>query len=290
MAAETRRVLVVGATGNQGGAVVDALLEMDKPYDIRGLTRDAESAAARELSERGVEMVEGDLEIKESLREAVAGVDTVFAVTNFWTSGYESQVLQGKNIADAAADAGVVHFILSGVGSHDQDTGIPHFESAWEIDQYIQQLELPNTVLKPVFFFQNLEAMSDDILDGTLAMPLAPDVSLQMIDVADIGRAAAHAVDNPDDFIGERIDLAGDEKTLEEMADAFSAVIETPVKPVHVPIEQAREQLGDEMTDMFDWFNRVGYSADIHALEHDIFGFTFARLEDYLIANDWGAE
>ncbi len=286
MAAGAKRVLVVGATGNQGGAVIDALQALDDSYEIRGLTRDADSLASEMLTDRGVEMIEGDLEDKASLLGAVDGVDSVFCVTNFWTAGYERQVKQAANIAEVAAEAQVNHFVFSGVGSHDRDTGLPHFDSAWEIDQYIQELELPNTILKPVFFVQNLEVMSEDILDGTLAMPLEEGVSLQMIDIADIGRAAAEAIDSPDRFVGESIELAGDEKTLDEMADAFAEVIGRPVEPLHVPIEQAREQLGDEMTDMFDWFNRVGYNADIDSLANR-FSFALTRLEEYLKIAGW---
>jgi uncharacterized protein YbjT (DUF2867 family) len=231
-------------------------------------------------------MVQGDLEQKDTLPPVVEGIDAVFCVTNFWTAGYDRQVEQATNIADVSAEAGVDHFVFSGVGSHDQDTGLAHFDSAWEIDRHIQELGLPNTILKPVFFFQNLEVMSDDILGGTLAMPLEEGVSLQMIDITDIGRATADVIEAPDQFIGKRIDLAGDEKTLDEMAAAFTEVIGAPVEPIHVPVAQAREQLGDEMTDMFDWFNEVGYSADIEALE-STFSFSFTDLEAYLEAAGW---
>jgi len=279
-------VLVTGATGNQGGAVIDHLLAADTDFDIRGLTRDAGSDAARQLEDRGVTMVEGDLNEPDSLREHVADVDAVFAVTNFWTQGYETQVQQGKNIADVAAEAGVDHFVFSGVGSHEKDTGIPHFDSAWEIEQHAQDLDLPMTVLQPVFFFQNFEAFADDILDGTLAFPLEEGVELQMIDVDDLGHAAAVTFERPDEFIGERVELAGDELTLRETAEIFSRVTGVDVDPVHVPTDEAVEDFGEEFTVMCEWFNEVGYSADIPALE-ERFGFEFTRLPEYLFENGW---
>ncbi|UIO99903.1 NmrA/HSCARG family protein [Halobaculum sp. CBA1158] len=277
---------MTGATGNQGGAVIDHLLAADTDFDIRGLTRDAGSDTAQGLEDRGVTMVEGDLNEPDTLREHVDDVDAVFAVTNFWTQGYETQVQQGKNIADVAAEAGVDHFVFSGVGSHEKDTGIPHFDSAWEIEQHAQDLDLPMTVLQPVFFFQNFEAFAEDILDGTLAFPLEEGVELQMIDVDDLGHAAAVTFERPDEFIGERIELAGDELTLRETAEIFSRVTGVDVDPVHVPTDEAVEDFGEEFTVMCEWFNEVGYSADIPALE-ERFGFEFTRLPEYLFENGW---
>jgi len=279
-------VLVTGATGNQGGAVIDHLLAADTDFDIRGLTRDVGSDTAQGLEDRGVTMVEGDLNEPDTLREHVDDVDAVFAVTNFWTQGYETQVQQGKNIADVAAEADVDHFVFSGVGSHEKDTGIPHFDSAWEIEQHARDLDLPMTVLQPVFFFQNFEAFADDILDGTLAFPLEEGVELQMIDVDDLGHAAAVTFERPDEFIGERVELAGDELTLRETAEIFSRVTGVDVDPVHVPTDEAVEDFGEEFTVMCEWFNEVGYSADIPALE-ERFGFEFTRLPEYLFENGW---
>lgn len=287
MADEPTRVLVTGATGNQGGAVVDHLLASDAAFDVRGLTRDASDETAQALEDRGVTMVEGDLDDPETLREPVGDADAVFGVTNFWTQGYENQVQQGENLADVAADEGVEQFVFSGVGSHERDTDVPHFDSAWEIEQHAQKLDLPLTVLQPVFFFQNLEAFAEDIVeDGQIALPLEEGVSLQMVDVDDLGHAAAVAFADPDAFVGERFELAGDEKTLEETAEVLSEVTGVDVEPVHVPIEDAYESFGEEFTVMCEWFNEVGYEADVDALA-DTFGFEFARLEEYLREHGW---
>ncbi len=282
----TRTVLVTGATGNQGGAVVDHLLASETAFDVRGLTRDATSERAETLDDRGVEMVEGDLDDPDSLDAAFDGVDAVFAVTNFWTEGYEGQVEQGKHLADAAANASVDQFVFSGVGSHHKETGIAHFDSAWEIEQYAREQELPLTVLQPVFFFQNLEAFVEDILEGSLALPLEEGVSLQMVDVDDVGHAAAVALAAPEEFIGERYDLAGDELTLAETAEIVSKISGVDVEPVHVPIEDAYESFGEEFTVMCEWFNEVGYEADIDELQAT-FGFEFTTLPEYLREHGW---
>ncbi|WP_207586706.1 NmrA family NAD(P)-binding protein [Halomontanus rarus] len=287
MSADATSVLVTGATGNQGGAVVDHLLEAATEFDVRGLTRDAESEAARALEERGVTVVEGDLNDPNSLRGPVADADAVFAVTNFWTQGYDAQVQQGENLADVASDEGVDQFVFSGVGSHEKETGVPHFDSAWEIERHARDLDLPLTVLQPVFFLQNFEAFAEDIVDdGTLTLPLEEGVALQMVDVDDVGRAAAVAFENPEGFVGERFELAGDEKTLEEAADALSAITGVDVEAHHVPIEEAYDSFGEEFTVMCEWFNEVGYDADIAALE-ETFGFEFTDLEAYLEQTGW---
>ena len=143
------------------------------------------------------------------------------------------------------------------------------------------------TVLQPVFFFHNFEAFTEDIIENkTLALPLEEGVSLQMVDVADLGRAAAVAFADPNEFVGERFELAGDEKTLSEMAEALSEVTGVDVEPVHVPIEDAYESFGEEFTVMCEWFEKVGYDADIGELERT-FGFKFTTFEEYLHEHNW---
>ena len=284
---EQRSVLVTGATGNQGGAVVDHLLASETAFDVRGLTRDATSDAAADLDARGVTMVEGDLNDTATLVDALDGVDQVFAVTNFWTQGYDRQVQQGKNLADAAAEVGVDQFVFSGVGSHHLNTGVPHFDSAHEIERHAQNLGLPVTTLQPVFFYQNLEAFVESIVDdGTLALPLAAGVPLQMIDVDDLGRVAATALAAPEEYAGESFELAGDELTLAEAAAVLTEVTGEEVEAYNVPIEDAYEDFGEEFTVMCEWFNEVGYSASVAGLP-DRFGFELTTLAEYLEEHGW---
>lgn len=286
MAARGTSVFVTGATGNQGGAVARHLLRHAEPFEVIGLTRDPESDSAQALSREGAEMVPGNLNDSDSYREYVAAADAVFGVSNFWVYGYDRQVQHMTDLADAAAEEGIDHFVFSGVGNHDEDTGIPHFDSCYEIDRYIQDLGLPATILKPVFFIHNFEMFVEDILEGTLAQALSEGTSLQMIDVRDVGRVGAIVFANPDTYVNTRWDLAGDEKTLSEMAETFSAVTGTEVQPVHLSIEVARENFGEEAAIMYEWFNEVGYSAAIDALEEE-FGVEFQDLEGYLRENGW---
>ena len=155
-------------------------------------------------------------------------------------------------MAEVAADVGVDHFVFSSVGGAERGTGIPHFDSKWQIERRVRELDLPATIIRPVFFMQNFERQREDIMEGTLALPLAEGVSLQVVDVDDIGSLAARALTNPDQYVGEAIELAGDGKTLEEMANTFSTVTGTDVEPQHVPMDVTREQMGEEYAVMFE--------------------------------------
>ena len=280
-------VLVAGATGQQGGAVADRLLSGDHgDFEVHALSRSPESDACQLLAEQGATIVEGDLGERDTLRPAVEDVDAVFCVTQFFTAGHEGEVEHGTNLAEVAADVGVEHFVFSSVGGAERDTGIPHFDSKYEVEERIRDLGLPATIIRPVFFMQNFEGQREDITDGTLALPLVEDVSVQIVNVDDIGGLAAEALANPDEYEGRAIELAGDEGTLEEMARVFTEVTGTDVEAQHVPIDAAREQMGEEYAVMFEWFNEHGYEADIDALgrEHDI---DLSSLEEYLREYGW---
>lgn len=280
-------VLVAGATGQQGGAVADRLLSGNHgDFEVHALSRSPESDACQLLAEQGATIVEGDLGERDTLRPAVEDVDAVFCVTQFFTAGHEGEVEHGTNLAEVAADVGVEHFVFSSVGGAERDTGIPHFDSKYEVEERIRDLGLPATIIRPVFFMQNFEGQREDITDGTLALPLVEDVSVQIVNVDDIGGLAAEALANPDEYEGRAIELAGDEGTLEEMARVFTEVTGTDVEAQHVPIDAAREQMGEEYAVMFEWFNEHGYEADIDALgrEHDI---DLSSLEEYLREYGW---
>lgn len=282
------RVLVVGATGNQGGAVVDGLLAADdKQFSVSGLTRDATSEKAQALASRGVTVVEGDLNDAESLRDVMDDVDAVFAVTNYFIAGFEGEIKQGTNLAEAAAESDIEHFVYSSVGGADRTDEVEHFISKYRVEQRIADLDLPTTVLRPVYFMNNLEGMRNDIQSGILALPLNKGVSLQLLDVSDYGDVVARIFSAPDEFVGETIEVAGDEQTLEEMAETFTDVLGSDVEAVHVPLEDAREQQSEDLVKMYEWFNSDGYTADIGGLETE-FGMQFNSLATYLRNNGWG--
>src|SRR5919202_1143042 len=217
-----RLILVTGATGKQGGAAARSLL--DRGFRVRALTRDPQRPEAQALTEQGAEVAQGDMEDRSAMNRVLEGAYGVFSVQNFWETGYDREVQQGKTVAEVAKAAGVEHFVYSSVGSAHRQTGILHFDSKWEVEEHIRQIGLPYTILRPVFFMQNWEGMREHILSGTLAQPLDPDKTFQQVAVEDVGAFATMAFERPDEWIGREVDLAGDEQTMPEIAEAFGRV------------------------------------------------------------------
>jgi uncharacterized protein YbjT (DUF2867 family) len=284
---EERLIVVAGATGKQGGAVARSLLE--RGFRVRALTRDPQKPEAQALAEQAAEVVQGDMEDRSSMERALEVAYGVFSVQNYWETGYDREVQQGKTVADAAKAAGVEHFVCSSVGSAHRQTGLSHFESKWEVENHVREIGLPYTILRPVWFMQNWEMMREMILGGTLAQPLDPDKPFQQVAVEDVGAFAAIAFENPDRWVGREVDLAGDEQTMPEIADTFGRVIGREVSYYQVPWDQFEEQMGEEFTVQYRWFNDLGYEADIASLRQEYPELT--TFERYLRSHGWeGAE
>src|SRR4030042_4189108 len=127
--ANSKKILVTGATGQQGGAVARELLALG--YNVRAMTRKPNSEKAKALVKLGAEIIQGDLDDSASLQRATKGVWGVFAVQNTWEAGVEKEEQQGKRFAEVSRKAGVRHFVYSSVGSAHRHTGIPHFDNKW---------------------------------------------------------------------------------------------------------------------------------------------------------------
>lgn len=254
--------MVAGATGQQGGAVLRHL--QGQGWTLRGITRDPNKPGARRLAAAGVDVVAANFDDRASLDRALAGAYGLYSVQTFAEEGPAGEERQGKGLADAAKAAGLQHVVYASVGGAEKGTGIPHFDSKWHIEEYSRSLGLPLTVLRPVFFMENFLSFSAP-RDGVLAMPLPPDRPLQLIAVDDIGGFAALAFAQREQFLGRALELAGDDLTIPQVAAVWTEVSGRPVRFQEVPIAALRAQSA-EMATMFDWFNRVGYQADIPAL------------------------
>jgi uncharacterized protein YbjT (DUF2867 family) len=257
---------VIGATGLQGGATVRALLGANAP--VRALARRTDSDAARALTELGAALVAADLNDPEGLRAALSGVDGVFAMT---TPGYDHrtdlEVAHGHAIADAAAAANVPHLVYSSVGGAERHTGIPHFDSKRDVEEYLVARGLSTTFVRPVFFMDNFaHFIPPTIEDGVLMvrLPLPPGIPLQMISVEDIGAVAATAALDPDRVPGGSIEIAGDELTGEQIAAAYEHRYDVPARYEPLPIDVLG---GDaDQRAMFAWFAHLpAFQADFAA-------------------------
>ncbi|MFI1333057.1 NmrA/HSCARG family protein [Streptomyces sp. NPDC020845] len=262
-----KAVLVTGATGGQGGAVARSLLH--NGWAVRAIVRDPGKQAAKDLKALGAHLVTGDLDDPQSLRAAARGAYGVFSVqpSDMADPRPAAEVRQGRNVADAAQAAGVAHLVYSSVGGAERGSGVAHFETKAEIEAYIDALGVPATVLRPVFFMENWPYLVPGAQNGERVGSLAldADTSLQMIALADIGRIAADAFDKPAEFIGKKIEIAGDELTVERIAEVFTEVDGVPTRFERQPTDELRAA-AEQAANMFDWLNEKGYQADIGAL------------------------
>ncbi|MFF4508834.1 NmrA/HSCARG family protein [Streptomyces sp. NPDC001401] len=263
---ENRVIVITGATGRQGGATARALLS--RGWTVQALVRDPDKPEALALKEAGAILVRGDLDDAASLDGALRGAYGVFSVQTFTgPDGFAGEVRQGKAVSEAAARAGVAHFVYSSVDGADRPGQVQHFASKGEVERHVAALGLPATILRPTFFITNFEHLGPKWEDGELVFTLAldPQAKLQMITPGDIGAIAADAFDAPADYLGRTIEIAADELTGPQMAEVFAGVSGRAVRFVAQPIEQVRA-LSEEMAAMFDWFNTVGFRADLPAL------------------------
>jgi uncharacterized protein YbjT (DUF2867 family) len=271
-------VLVVGATGQQGGAVAREWLR--RGYAVRGLTRNPSGPRSRVLSAAGAQMVRGNLNDPTSLARALDGVDGVFLMTDFWEHGYDGEVRHGRHMIEAAEAAGVKHLVYSSVASADRGTGIPHFDSKYDVERLLAASSLSWTVIRPVSFMENWRRIPEDVAGGVYETPLRPGATLQYVSVEDIGRFTAMALEDPEAWRGRALDIAASSVTVEELRALFASTLGRPVvlKPVSWSDYEARA--GAEMTVMMRWFDGTGYDVDVPALRA---GYPWMmRLEDYL--------
>jgi len=269
MAKNTRHtILVTGATGRQGGAVLRRLRE--RGFPVRALTRDPSNPKAGQLVGHGTEVMRGDLDDPASLTRALDGVDGVYSVQGHGPqSGVEGEVREGINLADAAKRQRIANFVYSSVASADQAIGIPHFESKRRIEDHVRNCGMRYTIFRPVFFMENWLGMREQIEQGTMAFPLSPDTRLQMIAVDDIGAFVAMAFEKPGHWQGRATEIAGDELSMTELAQAFSRMTGREVTYRQVPMDEVEQESGPDLAAMYRWFENVGMHVDISAVRQE---------------------
>ena len=291
-----KTVLITGATGQQGGAVIRHMLA--KGWNLRALTRNSSSDTAQNLARQGVELAQGDLEDPASLERAAQGVYGIYSVQNFWKVGAKREVQQGKNVADVAKKTGVEHFVYSSVGGAERNSGIGHWATKWEIEQYIRQLGLPATMIRPAAFMENyyLEHAEIGVLtfipqigmvQGKFVDAVRADKPYQTIAVDDIGAFVALAFDRPEEFVGQVLEIAGSELTNQEAAQVFSRVLGKPIAFEELPMPVVQRVLGEEFYQMYRWFNEEGFKANIAELRRRYPEVHLHTLEEWLRSEGW---
>jgi len=279
-------VAVTGATGKQGGAVVKSLLE--RGHEVRAVTRSTDSEKAKELAKAGVALVRASLEDTSALTKALEGATSLFAMTTPFGGGAAEETQQGVSAANAAKAAGV-HLVFTSVGSANRETGVPHFDSKYEVERHIADIGVRATILAPVFFMENLYFGKDQLAQGVYAAPLPASRRLARIAVADIGAVAARVFEDPNRFAGKRFDIGGDELTGDEVVAVLSRVTGRAFGYFQVPLDVIRQRMGEDGAKMFEWFDRVGYTIDHAALRREFPDVVFQGFESWAKAQDWNA-
>lgn len=234
-------VLVFGATGKQGGAVVNALTTAG--WNVRAFVRDPASQAAKTLASRGMELVHGDFSDVASMRAAMDQAYGVFSIQpNSGSPGSgitdADEVRYGKMIADLAVETGIRHLVYSSAGIIGQGrTGLGNLDCKIEIEDHVRSLDIVATIVRPATFMELLALPDMWSDDGILSFFMSPERPAQFIAVDDIGRIVGGVFNDPDRNAGRTIEMAGDEVTGLDLQEALSDAVGHPAKYRRFPEE-----------------------------------------------------
>lgn len=292
-------ILVAGATGTQGGAVIDALIA--KGIAVRAIVRNKNNEAAKALSEKKVELVEATFDDLAGLMQAAKGATGIFSVQMGSHPGNKGEETRhATNLITAAKAAGIkqiVHTSVARAGEHknfvDWDKGVwePLYweEKAAAIDAVKNAGFTYWTIIKPPFIMVNLlppmdEMMFPTITTGIIATPIAPETKIDWVSPNDLGRFAAEAFVQPEKFNKKEFAIVGETFTMDEVADVLTNVIGKPFKAISQSNEEALASgLFKYGIDSYIWQNVEGYNVDPH--EAAEFGFQPESLKSFLEKN-----
>ena len=264
MGSNHRSILVIGAAGQQGAPLTKLLLQ--NKHKVYALTRNrnARQSAIQDLENRGASIVEGNLNDPDSLKQVLKNVQSIFLIGTPFEDGIEGEISRGKLVADIAKENKIEHLVYSSVVNADKNTGIPHFESKYEVEKYIDSLGIPYTIIGPTFFMENLSNPSLRLLEqGQLALPLSSSTILQQISVQNIAEFSAMVIENPERFLGKRIDIASDEVTGQKATEILSNVLGREIKYL------STQAPNEDLARMFGWYEKIGTGIDIPKLHQE---------------------
>ena len=273
----TESVLVLGATGTQGGAVARELLAASFP--VRALVRDPASARARALSDANASLVEADLLDKVSLARAFEEVEAVYAITTPFQHGADEELQQGENIIAAARDASLPWLILASVAAADR-APVPHFRSKARIEQQLMETAIPWTVIAPSYFYENALSERAAIREGGLPIALPPDKPLHQVSLANLGALVGAVLGRRDEHISQRVEVAGDAPTPEAMASAIG------VRYEQTPLTDMLHR-SEDLVAMYAFLADEGYGIDTVALRNRYPEIPWTSFADWTRTIDW---
>ncbi|TYJ58823.1 hypothetical protein B9479_000255 [Cryptococcus floricola] len=279
-------IVVFGATGQQGSALINALAEYNTPtpqYTILALSRSPLAPSSVALgSLPGVKVVPVarnymDEPDKMFLDNGLGkgGVWGVFSVQGYVSEDVEWK--QAKAIADASKAIEVKHFVYTGVsfGSLIDDPPLI-FAVKRKVEQYIESINLPHTFLRPAQFMDNLLPTSPFLFKVSRTILLRrtfynhPERKHQMVSCRDIGQMGALAFANPHHYLGKAVDLAGDEFTMEELEKRYEGIMGAPIQLTFGVLASFVRWMVAPLGSMANFFDDYGYTVNIPELRKDM--------------------
>jgi uncharacterized protein YbjT (DUF2867 family) len=282
MVIDQRKILVTGATGQQGGSLARILLQ--KKHKVYALTRSTQSPAAQHLKNKGAILVQGNLDDSDFLKRAIKDVDSIFLMGTPFEDGPEAETRRGKRVVDIAQEEKIEHLVYSSVANADKNTGIPHFESKHKIEQHIKSIKIPYTIIGPTFFMENL--LGPGLQQGQLALPLSSSTILQQSALENIAEFSALVLERRKPFLGRRIDITSDEITGERAAKILSNELGYTIRYVQIPFETVRES-NEDMARMYEWYEKVGTGIDIPNLHQKYPEVNWRTFNDWVKSQNW---
>jgi uncharacterized protein YbjT (DUF2867 family) len=285
------KVLLIGVTGGTGGNVVKGFLEQGVT-NLRAITRkiDLNRPSLSKLNNAGVELVEANLDDANSLTPAFTGVTSVYCHA---TSGDASkadplEVERAKQVAQAAKQADIQHLVYNSAGGADRNSGIPHIEQKYKVEQIFKAASLPTTMLRACLFMEEFwkKYTRPSILKGTFPFSIQPNKPLHLITTKDMGRVAAYVIQHPSQYIGREIELAGDMLTPKQMAEAFSQAQGRKVTHKETPAWIFLLLWQKELFDLIQWYRHKGYQADVQHLRIEFPGL-LTTFNEFLQETNW---
>lgn len=261
---QTGRVIAVtGATGRQGGAVARHLLA--DGWHVTAITRKPDGAPARKLASLGAKVVQADMGDRPSLVSAFRDAYGVYSVQNPMISGADAEVAQGMNVGRAAKDVGVQHVVYAAAGVGTAPTGIGSWDSKLAVQEYLQRLGLPLTVLRPMAF---MELMTDKAFFPAVStwhvMPklMGAERPVGWICVDDLGAIAARVFADPDRFLGADLALSADVRTIAQCRETWRSVTGRPPRRFPMPVWLFERFAGTDLTTMWRWLRTARFELD----------------------------
>lgn len=273
----SKTILVTGATGRQGGAVIKALSNTD--FEILALTRNPSSPSAQKLASSSpkVRLVEGDLDNPDAVfRNAAAATSNpiwgVYSVQAKPAGDISIEETQGKSLIDASLAAGVQFFVYSsvdrgGAKSSETPTDVPHWVTKHNVEKYLEaktaEAQMKYAVIRPVAFMENI---TNDFAGKAMAsmwQSALKDKPLQLIATRDIGFFAAQAFIHSNEYTGRYLSIAGAELTFEQANAIFKEKFGKSMPETYGFVAHLALHAVKSVGNMFKYLKKEGTGANV---------------------------